>query len=172
MLAASPETVNVVNVATPLAAVTEKFVNVPVPVANDKVTAAEDETTTLFPESSTFTTTTGENTAPLATVEGWLVKTSCVAAPTVTLNGLLVADVNPALAPVNEKLLPASAEIVRLVNVATPATAAIDAFVSVPTPVARVSVTVAVDGITFPPPSSSFATTAGAKSAPEATVEG
>ena len=173
LLAASADTVNVVNVATPLAAVTVAFASAPVPVASVNAIDAEDVPTILPPESSTLTTTTGENAAPDATFDGCVVKASFAAAPSVTLNGLLVADVNPLLAAVNEKPLPATADTVNVVNVAIPFTAVADAFVSVPVPVASVNVTTADDvTTTLPPESSTFTTTTGENAAPEATFDG
>ena len=173
LAAANAEMVNDVNVATPLIAVAEGFARVPVPVANVNATVADEVATTLLPESSTLTTTTGENVAPEPTVEGCVVNTSCVADPTVTLNVLLVAETNPELAAVNEKLLAASAETVRLVNVATPLAAVTDAFASVPVPVASVSATGADEvATTLLPESSTFTTTTGENGAPEPTVDG
>jgi hypothetical protein len=102
LLAANADTVSAVNVATPLAAVRLAFVSVPVPVARVSAIGADEAATTLPPESSTLTTTAGENAAPDPTVEGCVVNTSLFAAPTVTLNVLLVADVNPLLAAFNE----------------------------------------------------------------------
>ena len=152
-LPANAEIERPVKVATPLAAVAEALVSVPVPVANVSVTTADDVTTTLPPESSTLTTTAGENAAPDATFDGCTENASCVAVAAITLKVLLVADVKPGLAAANEKLLAANAATVKVVKVATPLTAVAVALVSTPVPVASVSVTTADEGTTLPPES-------------------
>ena len=172
-LPANAATLNPVNVATPLVAVAVAFASVPVPVASVNPTDALDVATVFPPLSSTVTTTTGENAAPEPTVDGCVVNASFAAGPTVTLNGLLVADVNPLLAAVNENPLPANADTVNVVNVATPLTAATVAFASAPTPVANVIPIDALDvGTTFPPASSTFTTTTGENAAPDPTFVG
>ena len=90
-------------VATPFTAVTgvvpERVLPpgfVPMAMAID----AELVVTTSLPASSTVTVTAGEMEAPAKVFEGWTLKTSFVAGPTVTLNGLLVAPVKPVEAAV------------------------------------------------------------------------
>ena len=69
--------------ATPLEAAVVGFVSDTPPLVKLAVTVDESVVTTLPPESSTLTTGWVARAAPLASVlEGWVVMTSWVAAPT------------------------------------------------------------------------------------------
>jgi hypothetical protein len=86
------------NVATPLTAfcvvVPDKVPPLGfVPIA--RVTATDELVTTFPPASSTLTCTDGVIVAPADVFVGCRVNTSCVAAPAVTLNTMLVAVVRP-----------------------------------------------------------------------------
>jgi hypothetical protein len=59
------------------------------------VIGVEALVTTLPAESSTFTTGSVERTAPETPEIGWVVKTSLMGAPTITLKLLLVTEVRP-----------------------------------------------------------------------------
>jgi hypothetical protein len=79
--------------------------------------------TTLPPASCTCTVTAGVIEAPPAVFDGCVPNASLAAAPTVILNELLVAPVNPVLLAVKVYPVPALS-MDRLLNVATPLTAA------------------------------------------------
>ena len=85
-------------VAMPLEAVTGLVVqaSVPVPEARDRETEADEEVTTLPPESSTSTTGWALNATPLVELPGEVVNTSWVAAPMASEKvGLEVAPRQP-----------------------------------------------------------------------------
>ena len=72
--------------------------SVPVPEAMDRATEADEEVTTLPPESSTWTTGWALKATPLVELPGEVVKTSWVADPTASEKvGLEVAPVSPVL---------------------------------------------------------------------------
>jgi hypothetical protein len=86
-------------VATPLEAVTG-FVaqfNVPVPEARDRVTEADEEVTTLPPESSTWTTGWALKVTPLVELPGDVVNTNWVAEPGLMVKLPEVPEVRPVL---------------------------------------------------------------------------
>ena len=89
-----PANVQFETLITPAEAVSaEHDDNVP-PLAVS-VIVCDEEVTTLPPESSTLTTGWVENAAPEAAATGWVEKSSCVAAPVVTVMFDEAADVKP-----------------------------------------------------------------------------
>src|SRR5438270_561435 len=114
------------NVAMPFAAFWVAVpLRVPLPgfVPMAIVTDAVLVVTTLPPASCTCTVTAGVIEEPAAVFDGCVPKASFVAVPTVILNELLVAPVNPVLLAASVYPLPALS-IERLLKVAVPLTAA------------------------------------------------
>jgi hypothetical protein len=165
------------NVATPLAAFAVAVPDkVPLPgfVPIARVTAFVAAVTTFPCASSMLTCTDGVIAAPATTLLGCTVNTSCVAAPAVTLNALLVADVSPPALAVSVYPAP-TLLILRLENVATPPTAVTGVVPdSVPPPafVPMAMVTEFAAETTFPSASSMLTCTAGVIDDPAPTLLG
>src|SRR5579863_8797747 len=169
---------SVVNEATPFTAAT---VSVPPSVPVDgfvpMATVMEllAEVTTLPKASSTLTVTAGEMKLPAVTLVGWTVKASLFAAPTVTLNAMLVAPVR--LVALADRVYPVPVLLMfNVENETTPFTAAtvsvppsvpLDGFV----PIAMVIEFVAVV-TTLPRESSTLTVTAGEIALPAVTFVG
>src|SRR6266550_7568552 len=121
LLMLSPE-----RVATPATAVTLVVpARVPLPglVPIATVTLPANPVAVLPCASRAVSCTAGAIVAPAVVVLGWTVKTSCVAAPAVTLKAVLVAPVRPVAAPVRVYPVPVLL-MLSPENVATPLAAA------------------------------------------------
>ncbi len=139
----APVKTKLLKVATPFTAAT--VVVPPTPDGVELIVIEALEPVTTFPPASSTLTTTEANAEPAVPFAGCVVKTSFDPVPAAMLNELLVALVRPVDAAVN--VYEPIAVKTRLLNVATPFTAAI--VVVPPTPEGvEVMVTDAVDVLT------------------------
>jgi len=130
----------------------------------------------VFPWAScAVTCTAGAMATPAVALLGWTLKTSCAAAPTVTLNALLVAGVTPVAAAASVYPVP-TLLMLRFAKVATPPTAVtpvVPARVPPPAFVPIATVTLLPNPVaTLPCASSAVTWTAGAIVAPAVALLG
>jgi hypothetical protein len=131
-----------------------QFEMVPEPPLAVKVTVDASEVTVLPPASSTVTTGCwAKAVPPLAVADGWVVKASWCAVPTVTSNGLLVA-VKLSAPSVAVRVYVPSVSIEQSLNAATPAVVVAEHPVSDPGPDAIVRAMSLVFVVTVFPPAS------------------
>ena len=157
---AVPVSRKLVNVATPATAARVVVPdNVPVPVAIVATTLTVELVTVLPFASTILTTGCPVKSTPLTAPDGWVVIAEADAAPNVKVNDDDVTAVSAV--GVNVKVKgPAVPVIRKLVNVATPATAArVVVPDNVPVPVAIVATTFTVELVTVLPLASTILTT-------------